>query len=350
MVSLGTRHVVPLLLVAAGCAVRPPATWRLAGAVLTPPDVANASVAQRTFTSQRAAAHGVCPRDEAVNVEAHKGRLKVTVNRAALEKQPKGWLADWAAQAETAQCVGSGQGEVLAERVLEAVPLATGTGFRLMHSDDIRAGFVDLGPNNRLQVISLTVRPGTSENAPGGDIASVTGTDRSLQVTMTGTPDVIGHETFWYAFQPRPGGGARLVEPRPAPLKSYFAFGPEIGFYRMFYKSDQTMVLVGARSRDRLPRDLDACGKPDGPVCITPPRRVGVNPYLTVMVNGAAITAPLAATVRNVIQAAKARPENVLPTLNITKPYAGKQVAVEFDRARQDVLSLVLTGNEEIRW
>ena len=55
-------------------------------------------------------------------------------------------------------------------------------------------------------------------------------------------------------------------------------------------------------------------------------------------------------TVRTVIQTAKARPDAVLPTLAITKQYAGKQAPVEFDRTKPDILGMVLTGNEEIRW
>jgi hypothetical protein len=70
------------------------------------------------------------------------------------------------------------------------------------------------------------------------------------------------------------------------------------------------------------------------------------------MVNGKPLPVPihLPATVRTVIQAAKLQPDKVLATLSITKPYAGKQAAIEFDRTRQDVLGLVLAGNEEIRW
>jgi hypothetical protein len=40
----------------------------------------------------------------------------------------------------------------------------------------------------------------------------------------------------------------------------------------------------------------------------------------------------------------------VLPTLAITKPYAGKPAPLEFDRTKQDILALVLSGDEDIRW
>jgi hypothetical protein len=109
---------------------------------------------------------------------------------------------------------------------------------------------------------------------------------------------------------------------------------------------------VGAASRDQLPRDLSACGKEGAVQCINLPKRVGINPYLEISVNGKpmAIPAHTPPAVRAVIQAAKLRPDAVLPTLAVTKPYAGKPVPVEFDRTKPDILGLVLSGNEEIRW
>jgi hypothetical protein len=79
---------------------------------------------------------------------------------------------------------------------------------------------------------------------------------------------------------------------------------------------------------------------------------VGINPYLEVSVNGKLLAVPahMPPTVRSVIQAAKARTDVVLPTLAITKPYRGKPTPVEFDRTKADVLGMVLSGDEEIRW
>ena len=42
--------------------------------------------------------------------------------------------------------------------------------------------------------------------------------------------------------------------------------------------------------------------------------------------------------------------DKILPTLTTTRLWAGKPVALEFDRSQQDILGLVLTGNEQIRW
>ena len=42
-------------------------------------------------------------------------------------------------------------------------------------------------------------------------------------------------------------------------------------------------------------------------------------------------------------------PGKVLPTLAITRLWAGKPVALDFERSQPDMLSPVMTGNEEIR-
>jgi hypothetical protein len=257
------------------------------------------------------------------------------VDRAALEKQPRGWLADW-----SMWCFD-------ATRILESVPLSNGTGFRLMHADDLTAGFVDLGPGNRLEVLSPIVREGAPPDAPLVEETAVTGTDSRIQVTLKASPNLIGQETKWYRFEAQPGGGSQIA---PA---GYFKFTPKVRFYRLFYKpEEETAVVVGAELRERLPRDLAACGQPDGPECVTLSKRVGINPYVEVKVNGEPIAVPahMPPTVRAVIHAAKAKTDAVLPTLAITKPYAGKPVPVLFDRTKPDVLGLVLTGNEEIRW
>ena len=352
---LKRQHIILPILLATGCASRGPATWRFADQVLTPPRV------RPSFTVQRGEARGACPRGDGVAVDARKGRLKIAVNRAALERQPRGWLADWAAAAEDGRCISPGQGSVLAERVLESVPLASGVRFRLVRADDVRAGFIDLGPQNRLEVISPILRPGANEDAPLTEEVGVSGAGNTIDVTLRVSPDLIGHETAWYGFEPKAGGGTRIaaisaetsiqrkVEPRSAPAKNYFTFGRDTGFYRLFYKADQTAVLAGTETRGQLPQDLDACGRV---ACVTIPKRVGVNPYLVVSVNSKPLAVPahMAPTVRSVVAAAKMKPENVLGTLRVTKPFGGRQVPVEFDRSKNDILGLVLTGDEEIHW
>jgi hypothetical protein len=346
--------LIPILLLSAGCAVRQ-SSWRLTGQVLTPPGKAVGA-----FAAPKTAAGDACPRDPSIRLDQRKQTLKVAVDRAALEKHDKGWLADW-----TDRCFAADQRLLMAARVLESVPLTSGAGFRLMHADDIRAGFIDLGPGNQLEVISPILREGAPQNTPLIEETAVGGTDRRIEVTLKTSPNLVGHETAWYGFDPKPGGGSAVAPitanatvrgiamPLEAPARNYFTFTKAIGFYRLFYKpEEETAVVVGAPSRDRLPQDLAACGKSGGPECITLPNRVGINPYLQVKVNGAPIAIPahMPPTVRTVLQTAKALPDAVLPTLAVLKRYAGKPIPVDFDRSRQDILGLVLSGDEEIRW
>jgi hypothetical protein len=312
------RHVLPvstLLLIATGCVGRKPAAWRVSGAVLAPPGVANLAADHAT-----------------VKTACAPGR-KFTVDRADLEKRPRGWLSEWAAK-----CGDPG----LAERVLNAVPLSAAGRIRLTSDADIRTGFFDLTPNMRLEVITATSAP--------MEITSVTGTDKSLQVDLTGAvPAAAGREVAWYGFEPRSGGGSRLVPIVPGATNYYTAFGPQAAYFRFFYMADQMSVVAGAPSFDKLPRALDACDKPDGPQCIAVPPKVGVNVYTRVMVNGQAVVVS-SATLRTVILATKKRPEEALPTLTITKPYRGRQTPVKFDRADAAILNFQLSGDEQIRW
>jgi hypothetical protein len=234
-----------------------------------------------------------------------------------------------------------------------------------MHADDISAGFLDLGPGNRLEVISPILREGAPADAPLIETTGVAGNDRNIEVTLRASPNLVGHETAWYGFEPKPGGGATIapitasasvrgiVMPLERPATNYFTFASDTSYYRLFYKpEEQTAVVVGAASREQLPHNLAGCGQPGGLQCITLPSRVGINPYLEVSVNGKPLAVPahMPPTVRTVIQTAKAKPETVLATLAILKPFGGKPVPVEFDRTKPDVLGLVLTGNEEIKW
>jgi hypothetical protein len=320
------RHILPLLLLATGCAVRQPAAWRLSGQVLVPPGVTNVAASRAMVTVPRAA---VCPGNDAIGVE----RRKLVVDRTALEKEPRGWLADWSARCGMSP-----------ERILDSLPLDSLNRIRLIRDSDVRAGFLDLTAAMRLQVITPT-----NVEKPL-DIVNVSGTDKSLNVDVTGSERaIVGREVSWYGFEPRPGGGARIVRVSPGTQDYYAAFSLRAAYFRFFYMADQMSVVAGVPSFDKLPRDLEGCGKPGGVECVSVPPKVGVNVFTRVMVNGEAVVVA-SPTVRAVIQTAKRRPEDVLPTLAITKLYQGKQTPLKFDRSKPDILNLWLVGNEEIRW
>lgn len=348
------QHVLPFLFLSA-CAVRQPAPrdWRFAAATLIPPGVSTPGLAQRSFSAPIRTTSN-CLESDALTIRRRRSGISVTVHRDALLRQPRGWLADW-----VDRCVPAGQGALLTARILESVPLPTGAAIRLLR-DDGKQNFVELLPGARLQLVSPIRRTASAPAAlADGPMQVTAGQGNNLQVEMKAPDDSIGFETAWYDLVPKPNGrGATFalasvqvnlgghVESRSAPATNLLQFPPEIGFYRLFYKSDRTAILALAPTRAALPTDPDACG----PACFPIPRSVGVNPAMRILVNGAPMSVSYNATVRAVIQAAKKRPEDVLPTLAITKPFAGRPVNIDFDRTKQEILNLALTGDEQIRW
>src|ERR1019366_4352990 len=290
---LRIQHVLPLLLLT-GCAVRQPfpATWRLAGRTLAPPGVPPGR-AQRSFTVP-IMENPPCPASDAVTVQSRGSRLRVTVHRDSLAAQPRGWLTTWTERAESLGCIAPGQGAVLAARIVESIALPSGADLRLLRVDGM-PNYVEIGAGNRLQVISPILREGANPEAPLFDAGKTSAQGGGLTVDLKSSPDLIGFETAWYDLRPKTAGrGFAIVaasaetsikgkvENQPAPARNYFQPLAEMGFYRLFYKADQSEVLAAAGTRAALPTDPETCDRPGGPLCLAIPRGVGVNPYLVV--------------------------------------------------------------------
>jgi hypothetical protein len=245
-------------------------------------------------------------------------------------------------QAEQSGCLAAGQGGEVARRLLDSVPLDSAQRHRLWHPVLARNGYVDLGPENRLEVIVPILREGSTES----ETVSVSETAGGLNVDLKAAPAVLGVETTWYLLDDgtlRPTG--------PPPRRILFA-DKHARFWRLVYKADQSSVLVAADS----PADLEqstlalSAGGNDCPNCIAVPRSVGVNPFIAVLRNGVEARVPVGSNVRRLIRDAGKRPEDVTATLRIIKPYRGRMLPVKYDSTKSDILDLVLEGNEEIRW
>jgi hypothetical protein len=249
---LKLQHAIPFLLLLAGCAVRQPAprAWRFADRTLIPPGVTSPDLAERTFKATIAVRPN-CLESDALTIERRRSSITVTVHREALLRQPRGWLAEWVDRAESQGCIPHGQGSLLAARILESLPLPVGAALRLLRADAM-PNYVELIAGNRLQVISPLVSRGTRDGAAGASPMQVTGDGYHLQVEMQANPALLGVETAWYDVMPKPDGHGFTIVPasvvvnlqgkveaREAPATNYFRFAPEIGFYRLFYKSDE---------------------------------------------------------------------------------------------------------------
>jgi hypothetical protein len=367
-----------LWIVTTGCALRQ--TYRLvkqdAGRVLIPPGISRPDVGQRTFTADIAAGRGSCaPAEGAIAIQSRNGRVRVTVTRDPLLKQPPGWLSAWTAQAESQGCIAAGEGLKLAARIVESLPLDPRAAYRLLHADDRQTGYVDLGPETRLQVVSPILREGSPPDAPILEESNLTGEGNRLTLTLKSTPNLVGYETAWYAIQPKAGQiGFAIsplsaerhiqgkVEPAAAPAINYLKFESQAAYYRLFYKADQgevVEVVLAAPTRAELDRQTRAfnsdpalCAQVPSQACVVIPKRVALNPFLVITVNGSETTVPVGSTVRGAIQTATGARniERLPPELEVYKLYAGKPVAVEFDRDSIEILGLVLSGGERVSW
>jgi hypothetical protein len=320
------------LFLATGCATRAPFAWRLEGQTIVPPGRAR-PIAVKT--------RGECPSGDAIVAHRRGGRVVLEVNRETLSGTRDGWLADWAGRAEQNGCVPAGEGNALAVRVLDTVPLGLARRYQLMHPNHARSGFVDLGPENRLEVITPILREGAVENGGALRQTSVEAAPRGLAVTVESAPDLLGVETAWY--QPRAGA----IEPLGTiPRHNLFA-GMQARYWWLVYKADQSSVVVAADSWREL-EEITAAGSCQK--CVGVPRSVAVNPYVAVMVNGSEVRAPVGSTLEGVIRAAGGKPAEVLGTLVVTKRFEGRMLPVVFAHTTPQVLSLVMEGNETVRW
>jgi hypothetical protein len=324
----------------------------------------SADVAQRTVTAPIRARCALTPND-AVSAKTRRSGLKLTVQREALVKQPRGWLTTWTEKAESQGCIAQGQATALAARIVESVALPSGADLRLLRVDG-GPDYVEVGAGNGLQVVSPIMRAGASPESLEYEIGKVSASPGGLVVdVISSPPDLIGFETASYDLRPKTSGDGYTIvststkatvngitENRSAPAKNYFQFAPELGYYRLFYKADQTEVLIAARTRAALPAGTDECDRPvaGGPVCLSIPKGIGVNPYLLVEVNGSKTGVGIGSNLRSLIRTMKMSEDKILPTLQITRTWGGKPVALQFDRSLPDVWNLVLTGNEQIRW
>ena len=357
----------------AGCAPKPALnTYRLVPSALVPPEVPGPEVAHRTFIAPVLRAKGSCAvAPGPIQLQPRKRSLRLTVDAGALaqQKQP-GWLSDWTLHLEAEGCVALGEGQKLGRAIVESVPLDSLVAFRLLHANDIQNGYVDLTRENRVEVRSPILR---ESDAPIGDITAVSGSGARVNVDLKLSDSVVGFETDWYALEPntaRPGlhfapisadrNVQGVTEHSPAPATDRFPFPPQAAYFRLFYKRDDNgvtaIVISGATRPDLETRtkaigaEPAACERQAG-MCLVLPKRVGVNPFLVVTINGKEVPVSLGATVRTALVSAGMRaPETVLDHLRVTRLFAGQPRPVDFNPKTQQILSLKLAGGEAIDW
>jgi len=357
----------------AACAPKAPQTYRLTPRALVPPGVAGPDVPRRIVKLDIPSGRGRCTTAPPVDLQRSGSGLRASIAVADLAGKPPAWLRTWATAREAEGCVASGEAVHLAQAIAEAVPLPTAVVFRLLHQpfQAGRVSFVDLGPDNRIQVDSPITKGGApADLAPQETTVSGGATANSVSVEIKTSQSLIGYETAWYGLQRKLNGAGFTIVPLyaeshiagavsrdAAPRVNPFHFRPEAAFFRMFYRGDRTIVIISAPTpveleaeTDALRQNVGACdGFPAGS-CVLLPNNMGANPHLVVAVNGESTALPMNATVRSAIVTAKGRPEDVLAKLVVRKPHAGRMAPVEFPAGSPDILNLPLAGGEEISW
>jgi hypothetical protein len=355
--------------------------------ILVPPGVSDPGLAARTFDyrPQRPVRSTCRSTNDALRMEPRRGLLRITVQRAPLMAHPAPWLADWAASLEQPGCLSPGEGAILAGQIVESVPANPSDAHRLLHAGSAISGFLDLPPGYRLKLVSPILREGASAGASALATDTVSGTDSKLSLTVKSSKDFLGYEISWYAIEANPPAHANQRQPgtfvsrvvfstaeshlgnqvttSAQPRNNYLAFPETAAYYRLFYltrvsQADHNVAILSASTRAELDRqtpafnsDPDACGKAAPHTCVALPKEVAVTAYVTVTANGAPLAVAAESSVADALRAAGiAQPPAALPTLTIRRGYKGAPVAVEFDRSKPDILTLTLTGNEDLRW
>ncbi len=224
---LNCRQIaVAAFLLLAGCAAPRPSVWRVEGQMLAPPGRPRPILVK---------SRGPCPPAEAITARRKGGRTRLEVNGEGLARQSPGWLSKWTWQAEESGCIPAGAAADVAERVLDMAPLGLRTRHNLVNPNNVRGGYVDLGPANRLQVITPILRPGTDIDAATSGDTTVTGTPGGLQVEIRTSAAALAVEIVWYAVR------QDRIEPLGEPRSNLFD-GLRGHFFRLVYKADQSSI------------------------------------------------------------------------------------------------------------
>ena len=323
------------------------------------------------FRSARPVPSTCRTRGDVFRVEPHRPFLRITVQRDKLLAHPAPWLADWTAALEQQGCIPPGKSAALAEQIVESVPMNPSDAYRLLHPAAATSGYIDLVPGYRLKLVSPILREGAPAGASTLATEAVSGNDAELSVTLRSSANFLGYEISWYAVE---NGGkitfstaeshiGNQVTSSRSPRVNHFVFPETAASYRLFYltrvsQADHDIAVLSAPTRAELNRettafasDPDACAKALRHTCVALPKEIGVTTYLTVTANGAPLDVPVESTIADALRAAGVRqPATVLPTLTVRRYYRGTLTRVEFDRAKSDMLTLTVTGNEDIRW
>jgi hypothetical protein len=377
-----SRRGVTLTLIAilASACAHPPNSFRLIqNNVLVPPGVKDASVVTASVPLPAHRGKPNCPPSPSGLRIAGK---RVIVTRDALASATPEELRTWMASLEKADCIGSGESFALTGALIDSLPLPLSRRSSLRGEGLSVRGVTDLTSVNSIKIVSPVFRPGSPAGVTAIEPPTVSPGDRpgSINVELKANPDLTGYEIAWYDIQPRPDGPGFHIVPRAAevhigdrveketaPRVNRLGVAPDARWFRYFLmtrsstnQNDYNIVVLSAPTAGELEARTRAFEKDAGAflqsaaktsyAAMTP--QFGVNPYIRVKMKQAETDLELGATVRTAIEqsAGKGNAVAALAQLTVRKPHNGKLSLVEWDRTKQDILSLPLEGGEEITW
>lgn len=237
-------------------------------------------------------------------------------------------------------------------QLLEQTPLPPSVAYVFRYGGSANAGYIDIDAPFRMKVV-VPVR---------NDAARVH-----------------GFETAWYQLRPRFGGeGYRLVperaevsvlgktEPLAKPQRTQLQLPPSSNYYRLFFLTrrspqDHDILVLAARTSESVGEATvkikaegeSACAAlaSKGLTCMKVPLDSAISAELRVMVNGKPAYVPLNGTVNDALRfTGQRKPEELRDRLRIVRPYGKLKIPVITEPGSNDVLGLVLIGEEEIFW
>jgi hypothetical protein len=275
-----------------------------------------------------------------------------------------GWWSGFGRQLEESQnngCLAAGDAARILMRIVDNVPMSSHLAFQLRHGNFIRTGYMDLRPEFALRSVAPLLKPGVAR--------------------YRGTDDIDGYETVYYDLKRRGENGIRIelarvehnrmgvVTSARRPLTEVVALPASMRYARYYFRmwsvgQDRKIALLAAASRDLLDpasKKFEAdpegfCKSPASPrvMCLSVPAQMMIAPELRVSVNGRTMYLPTGGNLGQLLRDAGVKDpkalKELLPRLQVLRPYEGLLLPVEFDRSRGDIFSLAPIGGEQIRW
>lgn len=151
--------------------------------------------------------------------------------------------------------------------------------------------------------------------------------------------------------------------PIPAPPIALPTHGPPVYLRLFFYlriaPNQHDVALVAARTQAAMTQATAvlrqrpwACPgfHVPGADCVPVPTDDTLEARIAIRVQGRQEAVPLLGTVAQALQTAGASAAQVLPTLQVLRPWRGREIPVVVQGPRRQLLGLVLAGGEQITW